>query len=786
MRPKQAFVLISVPLVCYLIFSLSLVSAYRIGELQDAGVKFIIEPVIRIVDDLKPINCESSGYVTFHAYVENVPEFDIKGSEAFVEDVSGEETYNVTSALSCSPKTDLISNQEITCTLNVRELLWNIQTCPFERPENRFYLTLEISYGNRNVRISDEKDFVLTGPGTEPDLEIDFDVSTPSYDIPEINCRTGSEIEVPVVIKHAETFYGDITWSFSVDETGYGGNLIECEKILSREGEGREDIYLCALVISNTVFPECEEGSEVVVGILARTKDHDLSGNFSTSLVSEELNLGLHISEIGTIECQIIDEEGTCVPKEPQQNVTARITGNVPARLKVFENRYKLGDQNITTTYCRKISHEKYECLAFITIDQLPMPADKHSKTTKSRELTLFFDVKYMNYYTSISDSITVTLEGSVINEILNTVNVLEKGKDFFEAIKKISNGLSKVYDWVNTISQCCLLGNILEQLEEGSVKEAVKEFGRLYLWGSAKNSWQKTISILIGNGPALIGCIAEKAMGDIDKEIENLEDFEEGSITSPLDTPNFETVLAQYYPSCRAQNFWDQIKSSWKGWLCAAIFWVTGLGAAICPILTNPVVRGVLTAINLLLVVISLLLLLNTYNEAFKNIALARERINLQLAAENAVGNITINYSEALANTMETLATSLATNTALLNLTYPSYDTIKLLFISDRTGVLDNGDEICVWDSITIEYNFEKLNQTGGFVSKLSIDPNKLGGPLLFNDLEGTYGPIETSTLLGTDPNFDPSEMYTFTLRYDNNNKRLDYDLYYVNHTCI
>ncbi len=784
---KQSLVFLPVFLSCYLILFLPLASAYQIGELQKTS--FIVEPVLRIVDDLRPVNCESSGYITFHAYVENVPEFDIENAEAFVEDVSGEETYNVTSALSCFPKSGLISNQEITCRLDVNEMLSRIPSCPFERTENRFYMTLEISYGDRKITISDERDFVITQAGTEPELEIKFDVSWPAYPLPEINCRTGSEIEIPVVIKNAETLFGEIAWSFSVN--GTVGNLMECEKVTSREGEGREDIYLCTLVISSLAFTECEEGSEVWVAARARTVDFDISGNFSTTLVSEELNLGLRLSGIERLECQIIDEEGTCVPKEPQQNVTARITGNVPPGLKVFETRYKLGEEETTTTYCRKIRYDRYECLAFITVDMLPLPASKHERTSGSRELTVFLDVKHLNYYTNISDSIAVEMEGVILDEILDTMKVLEKDKDFFDAVKDVSDILGTVYGWVNTISTCCVIGEIIEQLQEGAVKEALKEVARMYLWGGAQKWWQKAIEILIGNGPALIGCIAEKAMEDIDDEIKNLQNFEDGEITTSLEIPSFETVLVHYYPLCRAQNFWEQIKSSWKGWLCAAIFWLVfpGSGAAVCTILASPLASLIKTAINLLLMVISLLLLLDTYNESMKDIALARERINMQIRADAEKWNITAAYNDALENTMETLATGFSLNNALINLTYPVYDTIKLLFFSDRTGLLDNGDEICVGDSITIEYNFEKLNQTEGFISKLSITPNRLGSPLLFGDLKGTYGPQFTDTLLGTNPgypDFDPSETYTFTLVYENGNKRLDYELYYVNRTCI
>jgi hypothetical protein len=254
-------------------------------------------------------------------------------------------------------------------------LLSRLPYCPFDKTVNNFYLTLDISYGNKKVKISDGKDFILTRSGTKPKLEVNFEVSAPPYPVPEINCKTGSEIDVPVVIKNAETMYGDITWSFLVNGTSYGGNLIDCEKILTRDGEGKEDIYICELVIANTAFPGCVGNEGVEIGVRAQNKDYDISGNFTTRLVSEDLNLGLSLSRIETLQCQIIDENGTCVPKEPQQNVTVRITGNVPAKIRVFETRYKLGDSNITTTYCNRISGNKYECLAFITIDKLPMPA---------------------------------------------------------------------------------------------------------------------------------------------------------------------------------------------------------------------------------------------------------------------------------------------------------------------------------------------------------------------------------------------------------------------------
>ena len=370
-----------------------------------------------------------------------------------------------------------------------------------------------------------------------------------------------------------------------------------------------------------------------------------------------------------------------------------------------------------------------------------------------------------------------------MLDGLLDTINVLEKEKGFFKAIKKIAKWLGTAYTIVNFLSRCCMLTEMLAQLAWGKLKDALVMFFNTYLWGPAKKWWGKVLNALIGNGPGLLGCIADKALEGMDKEIKNLEDFENGEITQKLEVPNFVTVLAKYYPECRAKNFWEQIKGSWKEWICAAIMFVAiiatgGSAAGICVFMEESGIDYILQALNLLLAVISVLLLLNTYNENVKAIALARERMNIQLEAQN----ILTGYAEALQNTMEAISASLATNSILQDLTYPRYDTVKLIFMSDRAGVLNNGDDMCSGDMITIVYDFEKLNQTEGFESQLFIS-NSHTKTLHFDDLKGEYGPVQTDILLGTTPGVDPSEPYTFTLVYQS--KRLDYELNYVNHEC-
>ncbi len=392
--------------------------------------------------------------------------------------------------------------------------------------------------------------------------------------------------------------------------------------------------------------------------------------------------------------------------------------------------------------------------------------------------------MKYLNYYTNISDSTNVTLEGVILDELLNTMNVLEEDIKYLKWIKDNIYWIEEAYGWINLIRTCCGFELVKKELEKGyeyAYNGLLKKFSEMYLWGPASEWWGKIIGVIAQHGPGIVRCIAEKGIEGINKEMKNLEDFEEGEITSEMEIPTIGELIKEYIAICAIENFWDRIKSTWKLLLCLAIRWLLAsiLKYDACTILQNPVIEALLNLIDVLVVIISALLLYSTINHGMKSLALARERINLQIAATN----IMTDYLEKLKNTMETLATNMALNTAFLNLTYPIYDTVKLIFISDRTGVLDNQDEICVGDSITIEYDFEKLNQTEGFVSQLSITPSKRG-PLIFDSLKGTYGPYLTDTLLGTNPNIDPSEMYTFTLSYED--KKLDYELYYMNHTCI
>lgn len=789
METRQALVLVFVLFSCYLIISLTPASAYVMGDVfsqaDEKVARLSIDPVLKIIDEIKPVECESQGTTGFRAYVENVGEFDITSMEALVEDATSGTYYNVTNAVSCGPRANLISNQEIACTLNVKTLLAKLPTCPLESIGNRLYISFEIAQAQSSNKVTDSKAISIIGAGIEPEMAIDFYVSRPPYPVPVINCNVGSEIDVPVVISHAEKLFGSIDWSFRAN--GTSSNMIECSKLHSTEDdEGRKDIYICMLTVSSVMYPKCEEGAETNVGIFARAGGFNLTGSFATTLTAQDLNLDLRISDIPSVDCQIIGQDGRCVPADPQKNVTVTITGNVPERLKVFESRYKLGNGNVSTLICKKLSSTRYQCMTFITLDDLPVPTTLENVTTKERAMTIYFDVKYLNYYTSISATKKFEMRGTALVELINTLALLEQDKDFFNDLQDVSKWLTKAYSTLETLNMCCYLANMLTQLVEGNVGEAMKLFAKAYLWGDAKNGFSAVLNVLIKYGPGILSCIAKKSIKEIDAEIKNLQDFENGTITQEMDVPTFGGEILDHFPECTGESFWAQIKASKWGWFCAVIMTIltiipatSAAAVSICLFMKESGLSTLTKALNIMLSIVSAILLYLSLTFFIKDIALSRERMNLQLAASNMMSE----YAEKLQATMQSLATSLSLNSAFVNITSPSYGTTKLLFISDRVGVLNNGDAICTKDMIIIDYDLEKLNQTENFKPELYISSSSHSKTLHFEELKGTKGPYDTDALLGTNPSTDPSELYTFRLTYAG--KSLDYQLNYMNQPC-
>ncbi|NIO20386.1 MAG: hypothetical protein GTN76_06505, partial [Candidatus Aenigmarchaeota archaeon] len=728
---------------CYLIFSLPFVYAYIVGDYIEPERKVrmsVLQPTLHIVDDLKPIDCESSDYINFRMFIDNLQSWsNITNIEAYVVDLSKTDTkYDVTPSLLCTPKTNIISNEEISCHINIEELLFRIRACPLQRIDNIFEIYLDVQTEAGMKRLSGSKTIIITEAGIQPELKIDFNAVYPPMQIPRINCLTGSIIDVPVVLDHTEVFYGKTEWSLRINESQEFRELIECE--LTLEGdyrqEGKSDIYMCILTIPSTFFPTCVRG-DVSVKIIARNGEHRIYDSFDTKTYSQQLNLGLYIEDLDLMECKIINENGTCIPTNPQQNITVTIVGNVPKYIEAFDFSYALGDENETDTYCRRDRYNLYECIVFITKDTLPMPSGTGT-TTESRDLNFSMQIKHINYYQTLSETTTVGMEGTAIHDFLSAKKTLEEMKKRLEDWNKVKDVLEDAAWLIDFISLCCKIVNIERQLNDLKfLQQMLEKYGRTLpgVWGQinaavaaqlkerllkiekiGEEIWvllqflQSEIkSIIMSAGPGIIGCIGEAALKAVDIEIENIEKFESGQINQPLDTPDNILDYLKSLVSCAAENFWDNIKSRWLGYLCAvAVFVVNiicqGCLTSVCKIITE--IAGPLKFfITLALMIVNTIIMGISINMATEAISLAREEINILTMGNNALAD----YMENMKNTF--LAIALAqVNDQLYKFIQPTIaaDMVRLFFISSRTGILNYDDEICRGDSLTIEYNFE------------------------------------------------------------------------------
>jgi len=822
---KRQILTILIPITCYLIFSIPFVYSYSLGESLGPGKRIrmsIFEPRLKIIDDLRPINCESTGYLNFRIMVENLPpNSNITGIEAYVKDLSyAERTYDVSSSILCSPTTNLISNEEISCRLNIQELLYRIPTCPMDRMDNVLDIHLDIQTETGPKRLSDSKRIVITHAGIQPNLVIDFQATYPPHPKPNINCLTGSIVDVPVVLEHTEVFYGKTEWLLSINNSQEFSELIECE--LANEGyfrpEGKSDIYMCVLTIPSTFFPGCGGGS-ISLEIIARNGDYRVSDTLETTTFSQPLNLGLSLGNIQTIECKIINQDGLCVPQNPQQNISVAITGNVPKYIEAFDFSYQLGDENETDTYCRRIRYNTYECMVFITKDTLPFP--QGSGTSRdSRDLNLSMQIRHINYYQTLSETIKVEMEGRAIHDFLSAKKSLEEKKKQLESANTWRDRFEKAAYWVDFANLCCKLVVLEKQLNDikwlnqmsqmygrtlpgvlgsmfNGIAEGTGNFLKIVgkvgdeLFIALKIVQSEVISILINSGPGMIGCIGEAAMKAVDIEIENIENFESGSINSELNVPVNVLDYLKSLVGCFGENLWDNISSRWKAYLCMfGTFLInticSGCITKVCNVITK--IAGPLKLLVTLALLVANAVIMNiSITIATEAIAVAREEINIQVRSQNILAD----YMEYMKNTLLAIAMS-RINSQAYGFLKPELtaDQVSLFFISGRTGLLDYDDDICRGDTLTIMYNFEKLNQTEDFVSQLAItnSARPFSRTLAFTDLGGEYGPYSIDGIFRTTPTNNPSSHYTFILSYtiEGVTQQIDYRLYYINQTCI
>ena len=440
--------------------------------------------------------------------------------------------------------------------------------------------------------------------------------------------------------------------------------------------------------------------------------------------------------------------------------------------------------------------------------------------TKKTRDLNFSMQIRHINYYQTLSKTTEVEMEGRAVHDFLNATRTLEEKKKTLENWRKWVNALEKAAWVIDFVNLCCKLVVLEKQLNDikwlnnvaevygntlpgalgnmfSSIADSTEQFlGAMGKFGeelfiALKIVQDEMLSILQTAGPGVIGCVGEAALKAVDKEIENIDKFESGAINKELEIPDDVFLYLKSLATCFGENFWDEIKSRWIGYVCMVAAFVANIVSQgrltqLCVTITR--LAGPLKwFVTLALLAVNAVILNISVEMARESIALAREQINLQLKEQKAVEK----YMEYMRNTF--LAIIMAQVNAQANtLLNPllSMEPVSVRFISSRTGLLDYDDEICKGDSLTIKYNFKKLNITGDFIPELRIQnyARPFSRTLAFPDLEGTYGPYSIDSVFRINPNNNPSSYYTFFLTYEIEGfeQTVDYRLYYNNQTCV
>jgi hypothetical protein len=791
----------------------------------------LLEPRLKVTEDLEPISCGSSGYRTFEMYVENVQsEFDIVEMKAYVGG------YNITSALSCSPKENVISNEKISCRLNVNELLSDLPECPLRRIDNIFEINIKILTDTGFLSLSDSKTLILIESGIEPSLEITLE------SVPEVNCKIGSEINIPVLIDHAEVFYKNIEWSFIFNSTKEYENLIECDISLSGDYtlEGKDDVYLCKLSIPDTLFFECSPGEEISLGIKAKNRDYEIEDNISAMTYSQDLDLGLQITDFpNSVECQVINKEGLCVPKDPQRNFKIRITGQPLSNLEVFGFVYTLANEE-TNTLCEReetLGEQSYSCLLFLP--SLTLQETDAGIFEGSEEFNFSLNTRYLNYYTPLSSSKTLTFKGSVSNEIVDRKRALESLKKEMETLRRYYEWAMEVLGFFKMLVCCCGLaefvevvgGTVAAETIETTIEEGLMEgFKVLYesLWVVIKENVASEAAkevLASSAGISAVECFLKAHEKLVDDVIEKLEEFEEEDV-SEFDLeiecmeggfPNyiFCIMTKPWWWSCVASTtakkildsitcgLWGCIKDCFLsafGSLGLAICIATGQCSAEeclkCSTYINSCAAIILviiyygaeeiskycnyvkTALNVISMVIGFLFMWISFSNTQHYIEVALEQMDLQTKAAKDFAIVMEDHIESQMD----FITNISTTTNLFQAFQSAFEfpTVSLFFNSTRTGkMLEYNETVCKDDGIIIEYEFNRLNATGDF--DLGGSLKIIGGRTLYlTGLNGTIGPHKAVDLFD-DP--DSSGEYDFMLSYPYGS--VTYKLYYYNQTC-
>jgi hypothetical protein len=695
-----------------------------------------------MTDELPAIDCESKGTMRFHFYAENVfTQFEISELKAYIIEKTGN-THDISDMVSCSPLSNLIGNQQITCSIDIQSLLINLPDCPLRGGiENDLKISVKITGQQGTITLIGMRKLILTRAGVSPSLSV---VNIPD---PKLNCIVGSEVDAILKINHAEIL-GTPRWSFVVNQkTRYDSEYIKDQQYFPEE---RIDTYQCALQVSNSTLPSCTGQARIDVYAVSNKKN--ITTDFNLTIVKQEFAFGMEVYPPGDIECQIVDKEGTCVPKDPQQTFDVLLTGSSPDKVKIYGFRYKLGDEDFSDTICKKQDGNRYSCLMFVTMDK--------SGSSGTRDLEVQADTKYLTSFSTLSAKSSVSTKGTLIDESINRTEAINAKKESLAYYKKIIDIINTITTFINTIQDCCALADFSSTLVLGlryvsfnAIKDAFIKLLKAELanlWNKNEQWYVNLLDLILQNGPLVVSCLTDVAMRKFDAEMKNFQDFESGSLQNELETPDMydlsNFVDAKFW-QCIAANKWNSKKWSLVCSLAVGIIAVFVPGGAvaifnICSALRSSVFMYVKGALTIVISTMLFIVAFNTYKDSKDAIQYARESLNAQLKAQEALES----YSESFRNTVESISASKANK--VLDEMFPESPEVKLVFTDQTGNLIGFNQSVCKNDLLTVEYEFGKFNVTGNFEPKLEITAPSGTKTLVFNNLSGSYGPITVKDL--------------------------------------
>ncbi|MBN2101747.1 MAG: hypothetical protein JW716_02665 [Candidatus Aenigmarchaeota archaeon] len=770
-------------------------------------------------DDFEPLKCDGEKYERFTVFVDNYAYTDSYDIEAITGTiVVGNQLFDVSDILTCSPTKNLISNSQIECSLDVESFINDkLMTCPPPQPAMVFTLsvTIKSSRGPQTLSLMKESAIIST--------ETDTSMHIQSFGISEVNCLLGSDLEALITVYHAETFGNDIDWGFVVNGTKkYGEESIDC--YLVTEGDittgSKDNIYSCILRVPSLAFEECTEGLNFPITITAGNEDFKINDTFQAITIKEELNLKLQVSSIGSVSCQIVSDisggDGDCVPDSPQREMSVRLTGNRISKVKTFAYKYRIDEENFTQMSCKQNSvtdsEQTFICNIFLPrMNLTENPPDSESFSGSSK-INISFQTQYINTFGTVSSAITVSYTGNYRDASTSTLEELEKKKEELKEYEKYVDYINKALDMITTMKCCCgMIADFKDLLKKGNTKNDLLKFARDILpipqdlkFGKFFEALDSIFQLIGQYGPAVGNCVLKVMEKGYTENINALNDFE--------NNPDFE---ASFEPLKEDYSFGEVVKdpeflkcvatelASAGACGCAGVFnnptpWqlakcgtclalialaITGTLPAICSSLTASSIVppvGIWGWLQTMLLFASALLTLLIFFVNQEILELTSIYTNARMQAMMEQQMSMTSYASAYQDFINDLATGNAAAIGMSSL-FPPKPEAYIAFNDSSGNLLNIGDTICGDEMITISYNFEKFQNLTGFVNVVEIFNADRGGVVNRMEFGQSYGIFQQPAdllLKIEDPTSSCDGLYEFIFNYGSaqNIYRLNY----------